>query len=100
MASLTFVVDKQLKSDIEHFAWVNWSEVNREELNKKRIFEEFLKTGSFSDEDENFCEKIDWHPVDELPMKKEYIEKLKKIDKKPSNKSMDIGEFNKWCESL
>ena len=67
---------------MEHFSWVNWSEVNREELNKKRIFEEFIKTGTLSDEDQKFCDKMDWDPIDELEVKEEYIEKLKKIEKK------------------
>ena len=58
---------------MEHFSWVNWSEVNREELNKKRIFEEFIKTGTLSTEDQEFCDKIDWYPVDELELKEEYI---------------------------
>ncbi len=84
MASLTFALDKQLKSDMEHFSWVNWSKVNREELNKKRIFEEFIKTGTLSDENQEFCDKIDWYPVDELELKEEFVEELKKARKKPS----------------
>lgn len=100
MASMTFVVDKQLKRDIEHFSWVNWSEVNREELNKKRIFEEFIKTGTLSAEDQEFCDKIDWYPVDELPLREEYVKKLKALRKKPAGKPMSLEEFNKWCDSL
>lgn len=100
MASLTFVVDKQLKRYLEHFSWVNWSEVNREELNKKRIFEEFIKTGGLSAEDQEFCDKIDWYPVDELELKEEFIEELKKARKEPSGKAMTIEEFDKWCEEL
>lgn len=100
MASLTFAVAEQLKDDIEHFSWVNWSEVNREELNKKRIFEEFIKTGKLSKEDQEFCDSIDWYPVDELPLREEFVEKLKKARKKPSGKAMTLEEFDKWCEEL
>ena len=100
MASLTFVLDKQLKSDMEHFSWVNWSEVNREELNKKRISEKYMRFHKLSPEDQKFCDKIDWHPVDELPLREEFIKELKKAREEPSGKAMTIDEFNKWCEEL
>ena len=32
MASVTFAVDEKLKSRLEKFPWVNWSEVARENL--------------------------------------------------------------------
>ena len=32
MASITFAVDEELKSRLEKFPWVNWSEVARENL--------------------------------------------------------------------
>lgn len=94
MASIIAPVDASFKTRIELFPWVNWSGVAREELNKKRIFEEFLKTRKVSKEDEKFCEKIDWHPVDELPLKKEFIEKLKKIES-DSHKKLTLEELDK-----
>ena len=94
MASLTFTIEEQLKSDMEHFPWVNWSEVNREELNKKRIFEEFIKTGTVSDEDQNFCDKINWDPIDELEVREEYIKKLKKLEKEPPSR-MNLEKLDK-----
>jgi len=100
MASLTFALDKQLKSDMEHFSWVNWSEVNREELNKKRIFEEFIKTGTLSSEDQEFCDKINWDPIDELEVREEYVKKIKGIVKGPHSGPKTLEEFNKWCDSL
>ena len=100
MASLTFALDKQLKSDMEHFSWVNWSEVNREELNKKRIFEEFIKTGNLSGDDQEFCDRINWYPIDELELKEEYIKKLKKIEKGPHSKPMSADELEKWFDEL
>ena len=45
MASITFAVDEKLKSRIAEFAWVNWSELAREELMKqektREAFEKF-----------------------------------------------------------
>ena len=78
MASVTLSLPGKLKSEIEHFGWINWSSIAREELRKKKIFEEYIKTGELSDKDWAFCEEIDWHPVDELPLKEEFIKELEK----------------------
>lgn len=36
MASITFAVDEELKSEIAKFVWVIWSEVVRQELLRRR----------------------------------------------------------------
>ena len=101
MACVTVPVEKSFKERLAAFPWINWSEVGREETMKKEIFERYVESRKLSKEDEQFCESIDWHPVDELPMKKEFIEKLKRISKEPSKgKAMTPEEFKKWCESL
>ena len=46
-------------------------------LLKQDISQRYKQTREVTDEDWEFCEQIDWHPVDELPMKPEDIEKLK-----------------------
>jgi len=73
---------------------------NNENYRKKEIFELYMKTKKISKEDQEFCEEIDWHPVDELPLREDYIKKMKKIDKEPKGKAMTIKEFDKWCDSL
>lgn len=93
MASLTLSVDNIFKKQLKHFLWVNWSEIAREETMKKLIFEKYVKTGDISNRDWEFCEKIDWHPVDELPLKKEFIEKLKKIKTGKFKKYNSVDEF-------
>ena len=94
MASLTFAIDSELKSDMSKFRWVNWSEINREELNKKRIFERFLKTGTVSNEDQKFCDEINWDPIDELEVREEYVKKIKGIVKGPHSR-MTLKGLNK-----
>ena len=47
-------------------------------LMKQDISQRYKETGEVTDEDWEFCEMIDWHPVDELPPKPEHIEELKK----------------------
>ena len=100
MVSLTMPVSEEFKAEIKHFSWVNWSELSREESMKKEIFEEYIKTGKLSDENWKFCDSIDWHPVDWLPLREEYVEKLKKRMKSPRGKPMTLEEFDKWLNSL
>lgn len=95
MASVTLSVTDEFKNELKQFQWVNWSEIAKEETMKKLIFEKYLKTGEVSDKDWNFCEKIDWHPVDELPLKKDFGEKLKKIKKEKSIKINNVSDIFK-----
>lgn len=100
MAGITLQLEAQLKSEMERFPWVNWSEIAREEVMKKEIFERFIKTGTLCRDEQEFCDKIDWYPVDELPLREEFIKELKKAKKKHATKPMTPEEFDKWCEEL
>lgn len=100
MACITVPMEESLKQRLLKFPWVNWSEVSREEALKKEIFDRYVKTRKLTGEDEKFCEKIDWHPVDWLPLKEEFVEELEKARKEPSGKPMTLEEFNKWCDGL
>ena len=93
MASLTLPISEDMKNQLKAFMWVNWSEIAREEALKKLIFENYMKSGELSDEEWEFCEKIDWHPVDELPLKKEFIKKLNEIKKGKFKKYNSVEEF-------
>lgn len=93
MVNVVLTVSDHVKSEIGLFPWVNWSEVAREEVLRKEIFERYLKTGGLTDEDWEFCEKIDWHPVDELPLKDEFIKKLKDTEKGRFIKVESLGEM-------
>ena len=95
MASVTLSVTDQFKEQLKHFQWVNWSEIAKEETRKKIIYEKYMQTRKVSDEDWKFCEEMDWHPVDELPLKEEFVEKLKKIRKEKSNKVSSVSDIFK-----
>jgi len=69
-------------------------------LMKRDIFEEFIKTGELSAEDQEFCDRIDWYPVDELPLRDEYVKKLKQIEKGPHSKAMTLEELDTWFDEL
>ena len=81
MVSITISLDDKLKTKVERLSWVNWSEVGRQEALKKKIFEKFLKSRTLSDKEWEFCDKIDWHPVDRLPLKKEFVKEVKEAGK-------------------
>lgn len=95
MASLTLSVTEEMKSELKSFVWVNWSEIAREETIKKLIFENYLKTGTLSDEEWEFCDKIDWHPVDELPLKEEFKKELERRRKEKLIKIKSVGDMFK-----
>ena len=95
MASITLSVSEEFKNRLREFLWVNWSEIAREETIKKLIFEKYLKTKELSDREWAFCEKIDWHPVDELPLREEFKKELGKRRKEKGIKFKSVDEIFK-----
>ena len=93
MASVTLNISEELKKEINHFSWVNWSETARIELLKKDIFERYVKTGEVTDDDWKFCDEIDWHPVDELPMREEFVKELQRAKKERPIKIKSVKEI-------
>ena len=99
MASLALPMSEEFRNELKMFSWINWSEIAREEAMKKMIFENYIKTGEVTDEEWQFCESIDWHPVDELPLKPEFVKKMEKIKKEKGTKFKDISELRKIIEA-
>ena len=95
MASITLSLSDEFKEELKQFSWVNWSEIAREETIKKLIFENYIKTGNLADEEWEFCEKIDWHPVDELPLREDFIKKLESAKKEKSIKLKSVSDIFK-----
>jgi hypothetical protein len=100
MACITISVDKTFKERLSRFSWINWSEIGREELLKRYLFEKYMKTGELAKDEEKFCESIDWHPVDELPIKKEFVKKLGEIRKGPYSKPIKPDQLKQWFKEL
>lgn len=98
MSSITLSVSEELQKQLKSLQWVNWSEIAREETMKKLIFENYMKTGKINDEEWEFCEKMDWHPVDELPYKEEFKKEIEKRKKEKSIKFKNIGELKRIIE--
>ena len=98
MASLTLSISDEFKNQLKNFMWVNWSEIAREEAMKKLIFENYIKTGSITDEEWEFFERIDWHPIDEFPLKEEFKKEMEKRRKEKGIKFRNIDELRKIIE--
>jgi len=62
-------------------------------LMKRDILERYRQTGDITDEDWTFCERIDWHPVDELPLKEEFIGNIKKAISEQSIKVKSVSDI-------
>lgn len=95
MSTLTIPIDDDLYDKIQIHSWVKWSKVAQDEIRKRKILEIYIRDKIISEEDAEFCEMIDWHPVDELPLKQEIIEKVQKADKKSHVSVGDISDIFK-----
>jgi hypothetical protein len=93
MVSLTFSLDEKSFARMSRFSWVNWSEVARVETTKREIFERYIRKGELTDEDWKFCEAHDWHPVDRLPLKKEFVAKLKAVKREKSIRVKSVDDI-------
>ena len=54
MASITFALNPELKSEISKFPWVNWSELAREDLARRKKIGEMLLKKLHSKEEQEF----------------------------------------------
>jgi len=98
MSSLTLSVSDGMRDQLKSLQWVNWSEIAREETMKKIIFENYMKTGKITDEEWEFCDKMDWHPVDELPLREDFKKEMEKRKKEKGIKFKNIDELRKLIE--
>lgn len=64
-------------------------------LMKKDIFERYKQTGKVTDEDWEFCEQIDWHPVDELKYKEEFVKRISQAEKEPFKIATELEFWKK-----
>ncbi|MFA5888348.1 MAG: hypothetical protein WC852_06590 [Candidatus Nanoarchaeia archaeon] len=99
MVSVTVTITEDAREELKSLGWVNWSELAREETKKKVIFDNYMKTGKITKEENEFCEEIDWHPVDELPMREEHRRDGKKAERKAHQGKCHIRYLQK-CTPL
>jgi hypothetical protein len=95
MVSLSFPIEEKTLKEMQGFQWVNWSKVACEAVKNKEILESYLKTGQITKENWDFCERLDWHPADELPFKEEFIKELKERENGQFVKASCVEEIFK-----
>ena len=95
MVSVSIPFTDEEYSRITHQKWVNWSEIARIIATKREIFERYKTGAELTKEDIVFCDSIDWHPVDELPLKPEYVEKILKASKGKKIRVGSSAEFRR-----
>jgi len=91
MANITLSIPENVRFQMDAYSEIRWSEVARNailakmvELRKLSIFKKYMDKEPISEKDWAWMDEHDWHPVDELPMKKEYIKSLKASMKEKS----------------
>jgi len=62
-------------------------------LMKRDILERYKQKREITNEDWEFCERIDWHPVDELPLKEAFVKGLRKTKSEPSIKLKSVSDI-------
>ncbi|MGB9929128.1 MAG: hypothetical protein ACPK85_12100 [Methanosarcina sp.] len=93
MTAIKIPISDEIYEEMEHFSWVKWSEIARNFLRKRAIFEKFVRYDELSGEDVDFCDEINWHPADELYLKGEFVQKLKDSKNENSIKVKNIFDI-------
>ena len=93
MANITLSINDVLKMQMERYDEVRWSEVAKKaitqklyEMRKVEILQKYLEHAPFSAEDLTWMDENDWHPVDERPMRKEFVREVQKERGRPGRR--------------
>jgi len=91
MANITLSVPQNLRIEMDKHSDIRWSEVARNailekiiHLRKLEILRKYVDKEPIPEKDWEWMDEHDWHPVDELPMKKSFIASLKASRKEKS----------------
>jgi len=60
---------------------------------KKLILEQFLRTGKITEKQAAFCERYDWHPVDELPFQPDVLRKISGMKRERAIKLRSVADL-------
>ncbi len=91
MANITLSLPAEVMDQMKSHQEIKWSEVARSailekmvQLRKLEILRKYVDKEHIPEEDWAWMDEHDWHPVDELPMKKKYIKSMKASMKEKS----------------
>jgi hypothetical protein len=84
MANITLSIPERLRAEMGKHSEIRWSEVARNailekivQLRKLEILRKYVDKEHISEEEWAWMDENDWHPVDEMPMKKPFVAGLK-----------------------
>jgi len=94
--NLTLSIPKDIEETMKELPKIKWTVVAREAINQRKlvILDRYLRRKELTDKEYAFMDRIDWHPVDELELREEYVKKLKRIEKQKA-KELDINKLFK-----
>ena len=98
MASVTFAVDSELKSEMSKFSWINWSKLIREGLSERESKAKMLLEKLHSKEEQEF---IKWSVELGRKAKKETLElQAKELNETSPDEEVNLDSFEDICETL
>ncbi len=93
MANITLSITDVLKLQMERYDEVRWSEVAKKailqkllELRKLDLLRKYMNHEPFNAEDLAWMEGNDWHPVDERPLRKAFVQRILKEQGRPGKR--------------
>jgi len=99
--NLTLSIPKDIEETMKELPKIKWTVVAREAIKEEAInqrklviLDRYLRRKELTDKEYAFMDRIDWHPVDELELRDEYVKKLKRIEKQKA-KELDINKLFK-----
>lgn len=100
MTNVTLYLPDPVKSEMDQYSEIRWSEVVRQavieklrELRKLGLLRKYVEKEPFTDEDLKWMDENDWHPVDENQMNLSFVKDVEKSGKGKFVKVRSVDEL-------
>ena len=100
MANITLSIPDHLRSQMDGYSEIRWSEVAKNaiankviELRKLSILKKYVDKQELSTDDYAWMDENDWHPMDEKQLKPSFVASLKASRKEKSRPTTIDGLF-------
>ncbi|MFH1256835.1 MAG: hypothetical protein V1494_06105 [Candidatus Diapherotrites archaeon] len=100
--NITLSVSGELESLVKGHQNIKWTEIARnaireeaEKLRKVEILQKYLERKPISAEEWKWMDEMDWHPVDAMNYKPEFVKEVQNAGKSKSRKIKSLSELLK-----
>lgn len=100
--NITLSVSGDLEKAIKKHPEIKWTEIARqgmlsevEKVRKLELLRKFIDKEAFNEDDFNWMDEHDWHPVDERELKPEFIAESKRISKGKFHRAKSMSDLFK-----